>query len=279
MTEVDYADVDLSGTIDMHIHSAPDVRPRKMDDLEMARQAAARGMSAIVLKSHWTLTADRAYIVGQLVPDLRVFGGLALNNPVGGLNPFAVEAALRMGAAQIWMPTFSSAAQPGERLGPGLTILDEGQIKPSVLDILRLIAECDAILGTGHLSSPEILALVPAAHELGVRKILITHPEHPPIEMPLLQQEELRDRHNVLFERCLITTTFGGGSLPFEALAAVIRRVGPETTVVATDFGQVDNPSPTSGLACYIANLYAHGFAEAEIARMTRENPARLLGV
>jgi hypothetical protein len=63
----------------------------------------------------------------------------------------------------------------------------------------------------------------------------------------------------------------------FEALAAVIRRVGPETTGVATDFGPVDNPPPTAGLACYIANLRAHGFALAEIARMTRENPARLI--
>src|SRR5512133_3370346 len=106
----DYSDIDLTGRIDLHIHSAPDIWPRKMDDLELARAAAGRGMRAILIKSHWTLTADRAYLVEQVVPGIRVFGGLALNDTVGGFNPSAVEAALQMGAAQIWMPTMDSAA-------------------------------------------------------------------------------------------------------------------------------------------------------------------------
>src|SRR6266508_3906304 len=106
-TETDYSEIDLTGTIDLHIHSAPDVGPRKMDDLEVARQAAQRGMRAILLKSHWTLTADRAYLVEKVVSGIRVFGGLALNQSVGGFNPAAVEVALKMGAAQIWMPTLS----------------------------------------------------------------------------------------------------------------------------------------------------------------------------
>src|SRR5688500_18689373 len=105
-----YDDIDLTGAIDLHLHSAPDVRPRKLDDLAVARAAAARGIRAILLKSHVTLTADRAYLVEQVVPGIRVFGGLALNHAVGGINPVAVETALRMGAAEIWMPTLSSIA-------------------------------------------------------------------------------------------------------------------------------------------------------------------------
>src|SRR5438105_5235 len=119
------SEIDLTGTIDFHLHTAPDVRPRKLDDFEAARQAAARGM--------------------------RVFGGLALNAPVGGLNPAAVEIALAMGAAQIWMPTESAAAEPQPKPAPGLSILGEAGLKPEVLAILRLIAEHNAILGTGHL--------------------------------------------------------------------------------------------------------------------------------
>ncbi len=275
----DFSNVDLTGMIDIHIHSAPDVAPRKGDDIELARQAAARGMRAILLKSHWTLTSDRAYLVQQVVPNLRVFGGLVLNNPVGGFNPIAVEAALRMGAAEIWMPTLSSAAGTEGCIGPGLTVFDGDHLQPRVLDILSLIAEYDVILGTGHLSSPEILALVPAAHDLGVRKIVITHPEHPPVEMPPLQQEELRDRFGVLFERCLITTVLGGGHLPFEALAKVIRRVGPDSTIIATDFGQTKNLPPVDGLACFISELRSAGFTEAAIARMGQLNPACMLGI
>ncbi len=268
-------DVDLTGAIDLHIHPAPDVWPRIMDDLELAREAARRGMRAILLKSHWTLTADRAYLVEQVVPGIRVFGGLALNEAVGGFNPIAVEAALKMGAAQIWMPTLSAAAGKAG----GLTIFQDGSLRAEVLAVLKLVAEADAILGTGHLSTGEIIALVPAARDIGVRKILITHPEHPPVEMPPAVQEDLRDRYRVLFERCLITTVYGGGPLPFEALAQVIRRVGFESTVISTDFGQARNPSPMDGLASYLAGLRQCGFSEAEIRRMSRENPAQLLGL
>ena len=269
--------VDLSGTIDLHVHTAPDVRPRKLDAFEAARQAAARGMRAILLKSHVTLTADRAALAEQAVPGVRLFGGLALNAPVGGLNPAAVETALKMGAAQIWMPTESAAAEPHPQPAPGLTILDEDGLKPAALEILQLISEHNAILGTGHLSPAETLQLVPAARAAGVRKILITHPEHPPVEMPLLMQEELRDRYGVTFERCLIATELGHGRLPFAALAAAIRRVGCATTVIATDFGQPENPYPVDGLATYIAHLRSEGFAGSDIARMSQANPARLL--
>ena len=270
-------EIDLTGTIDFHLHTAPDVRPRKLDDFEAARQAKARGMRAILLKSHVTLTADRAVLAEQAVPGVRVFGGLALNAPAGGFNPAAVEMALTMGAAQIWMPTESAAAEPRPKPAPGLTILGETGVKPEVHEILHLIAAHNAILGTAHLSPAEILQLVPAARAAGVRKIVITHPEHPPVEMPPLLQEELRDRYDVTFERCLITTVLGHGRLPFAALAAVIRRLGCASTIIATDFGQPENPYPADGLAAYIAHLKAEGFSAAEIAVMSQANPARLL--
>lgn len=270
-------DIDLTGAIDMHIHTAPDVSPRKLDDVEAAQQAAARGMRAILLKSHATLTASRAELVERIVPGVRVFGGLALNDAVGGLNPAAVEAALQLGAVEIWMPTLSAVGDPRPHRAPGLTVLDGQGLRSSVHEILRLIAEHDAVLGTGHLSPAEIMLLVPAARAARVRKILITHPEHPPVEMPVAQQEELRDRYDVVFERCLISTTFGSGSLPFAELAAIIRRVGSATTVAATDFGQPENLSPVDGLALFIAQLQAAGFSQSEVDRIVRTNPARLL--
>jgi hypothetical protein len=175
------------------------------------------------------------------------------------------------------MPTVSSIAQTEDLVGPGISIFQDGRISQAVLDVLRLIAEHDAILGTGHLPVNEIVALVPVARELGVRKILISHPEHPPVEMPPLVQEELRDRCQVFFERCLISTTYAGGNLPFSALAEVIRRVGIESTVIATDFGQASNPPPVEGFAAFIVFLREEGFDEESISRMSRQNPADLL--
>src|SRR6185436_18571078 len=167
--QMQLTEVDLTGVIDLHIHTAPDVSPRKMDDVEAARQAAARGMRAILLKSHATLTAGRAELVERMVPGIHMFGGLALNDAVGGLNPSAVEAALRLGAVEIWMPTLSARGDPRPYRATGLSVLDGDGLVPVIEEILRLIAEHDAILGTGHLSPAEIMLFVPAAREAGVR--------------------------------------------------------------------------------------------------------------
>jgi len=273
------ATIDLTGYIDMHIHGAPDVRPRLLNDIEIARQAASRGMKAIVLKSHVTSTVDRAYLAGQVVPGVRVFGGLALNHAVGGINPFAVEAALHMGAAQIWMPTVSATTQRHDPVRPGLEIKSNGSILQSVREVLELVAEHNAILGTGHLSVEEIRALVPVASDAGVRKILITHPEHPPVEMPVECQRELQRRYDVLFERCFISTPLTGGSVSFTRLAGIIRQVGVESTVISTDLGQPGNPAPVDGFAAYVQELYGQGFGEGDIRQMAGANPAMLLGI
>ena len=278
--------VSLEGAIDLHVHTAPDVYPRRLDDLALAHEAAAAGMRAILIKSHHTLTADRATLADRLVERVRVFGGLALNEAVGGLNPAAVEAALAVGARQIWMPTISAANHRQATGAPGgIRILDEaGQLRPAVLEILSLIARGDVILGTGHLSVPEILRLVPAARAAGVKRILVTHPEFFVVDMPVGIQQELAGP-DLFFERCLIVTVPpyppvpAGPIVPLAAIAAAVRQVGVETTVLATDFGQAGNPSPVDGLRTYIAGMLELGISPAEIERMTRSNPAWLLGL
>jgi hypothetical protein len=274
-------DINLEGVVDLHIHAAPDIRPRLMDDIELAREAAQAGMQAVLFKSHHTLTADRATIAEKHVGGVRVFGGLVLNRAVGGLNPAAVETALALDAREIWMPTLDAANhRRAKDMGDGgITILDEtGVILPVVHEILRLIADQDVILGTGHLSVGEIGALVKAARESGVSRILITHPELPIVSMPIAVQEDLAGT-DVFFERCLIVTTPGEGGLPLSAIAKAVRHIGPDTTVMATDFGQAENPSPVEGMRRYIREMLGVGFKQNEIERMTSTNPAGLLGL
>ncbi len=271
-------DVDLTGLIDLHIHTAPDVWPRALDDVSASFQAQAAGMSAIVLKSHVTLTADRAALAQSHVPSLRVLGGLVLNEAVGGLNPAAVETALAMGARIIWMPTLS--AQNHLRAGgrsDGITIFKEDGLEPELLNTLELIARSDAVLATGHLSVREIRSLVPAAKAAGVRRILVNHPEWPAIDMSVAEQEELRSP-GVYFERCFVNTTQLGGAVPLTRIVADIRRVGSESTILATDLGRAGNPVPCDGLRMYLAALLNEGVSEQEVRRMAGENPAALLG-
>jgi len=274
-------DIRLQGVIDLHIHTAPDIRPRLMDDIELARAAAAAGMRAVLFKSHHTLTADRAAIAEKHAGGVRVCGGLVLNYAVGGLNPVAVEAALAFGAREIWMPTLDAANHRHIKgMGDGgIGVLDEkGLILPKVLEILRLIAGQDVILGTGHLSVGEIKPLVKAAREAGVKRIVITHPELPIVNMPVAVQQELAGP-DVFFERCLVVTTPGEGGLPLSAIATAVRQIGPETTVMATDFGQAENPSPVEGMRRYIKEMLEFGFDQNEIKRMACVNPAGLLGI
>jgi hypothetical protein len=272
---------DLAGLVDMHIHSAPDVQPRYADDIDVVRQAQQAGMRAVLLKSHVTLTSDRAAIAEKVVGKIRVFGGLALNDEVGGLNPAAVEAALQMGAKEIWMPTRSAAAVRRQEGKPGgITLFaDSGALRPEVYDIIDLIAAADAILATGHVSPAESVALASCARQRGVRKILVTHPEAAFIRMPVEIQASLA-KEGVFFERCYVDTTpLMDSAVKLAEIANRIRRIGAGSTVLSTDFGQLRNPSPMEGMRAYLTGLSIEGFRPQEIQKMAGENPSDLLGL
>ncbi len=278
---LDSRDVDLSGLIDTHIHTAPDVRPRALDDIDAARQAAEAGMRAIVLKSHVTCTADRATLAQRVVPGIQVRGGLVLNDAVGGLNPVAVEVALDLGARIIWMPTISAHNHIVKRGGPpsGIRLLTEdGELQPVLFDVFDLVKQHNAVLATGHVSVQEIVALVRAARAAGVRKMVVTHPEVPWVDMPAGIQGELRDL-GATFERCYVSSLPVGGNVPFARIVSDIRQVGVESTVLATDFGMAALPPPVEGMRTYVAALLAEGFSEQDIQLMAGETPARLLGL
>src|SRR5207237_10570863 len=108
---VDQQTVDglLEGAFDTHIHSAPDVLPRKFNDLELAERFKARRMAGFVLKSHYIWTADRATLVNALHPEIQAFGAIALNNSVGGLNPLALNIDGRLGTIVSSLPSVDNA--------------------------------------------------------------------------------------------------------------------------------------------------------------------------
>ena len=263
----------LDGFIDPHVHSAPEHVPRLLDDISLARQAREARMTGILIKSHTTLTADRATIAAKMVPGIRVWGGLVLNDSVGGFNPAAVETALAYGAAEIWMPTHS-AMNHRVFFGQGCRglALEQGQIPDTVHQILELIAEHGAILGTGHLSASEIRTLVLIAREHGVKKVLITHPEAPFIDLPVATQRELAGWGCLLERTWVFTTPALGCVMDSDRLVRDIRDVGYESTVLATDMGQVGNPPPVEGFEAFIQACQAAGFNEHQIRRMAATN-------
>ena len=241
------------------------------------------GMKGVLLKSHHTLTSDRAWLVRQIEPNFEVFGSQVLNIPsTGGLNPAAVETAIGFGAKEIFMPTISAAhflRYKGEDPRKGITILRKnGGLLPEVLQILDLIADANIILGTGHLSVDECRELVDVARKTGVRKILVTHPEWKPTRMPIEVQAELAGK-GAMMEHCHYATTTIGGELDPQEIAAQIRAVGAEHCVMATDHGNKLIPDPIEGMNTYVEEMTKAGISMTEIEKMTKENPKMLLGI
>jgi len=271
----------LDGAADLHVHSSPDVDPRRYDDFDLAREAARAGMSAILIKSHQNSTVERALLVSRIVPGISISGGLVLNETVGGLNPAAVRLALQMGAREIWMPTRSArnhCLHYGE--DGGLSILNAGgQLLPEVEAILELIAPTECILGTGHLSPAEGVVLIRRAREAGVRRILVTHPEWQATCYPVALQRELASIQGIHFERCFVSTTHRCGFTPMKTIADAIAEVGTATTVLSTDLGQPDTPPPVEGLFLFAEQLRSIGFAPDDLYRMMSINPRALLGL
>ncbi len=287
----------LKGAIDIHVHSGPDLYPRIQDHAELARSAQEAGLRALVIKCHNFPTAAHALMVRKDVPGIDVFGSLNLNLQVGGLNPIAVEAAIKYGARQIWFPTVDAvnhAALVGGEVGqhgkglvvagglsaytrkhPRLHILGvDGGLLPEVHEILRMIAEANVILNPGHISFEEMEQLLPAARAAGVRKVLVDHPFFSKISLER-QEKLVAAGATINYTAAELLPRWWRVSV--EDFMAGIRRIGVVNTVISSDTGQVHNPPPVEALRITIQLLLEEGFSEAEVRTVLHTNPAKLL--
>ena len=296
---MDYKEL-IKGAYDLHVHSAPDVLPRKMDDIEMAQRIKESGMAGYAIKSHYFCTSERAELINKLYPDCDAVGTITLNSSVGAINPTAVEMAARSGAKLVWFPTCDSAHEiahvfdgnPNKKLpywaqiiiqmkeagiqAPVIHILEEdGTLKKPVMDVLDIIAKYDMILATGHVSHEEAFALVEEAKNRGVKKIVVTHVDFPTTYYTVEEQKRFVEMGAVM-EHCY--TTWATGKVEFEVTKEMIREIGPANCILATDLGQKTALYPDEGLLEFAKRLYDDGFTAEEIRTMTVDNPRALLG-
>jgi hypothetical protein len=289
----------LKGAYDTHVHAGPDVLPRKFDDIELAKRTQERGMAGFVLKSHYICTADRATLLRKMFPGVQAFGGIVLNNAVGGLNPIAVDVAGRLGNKVVWLPTVDSAneleniaGQLDESklpywmgiaremrsmgiAGEWLEVTDtEGNVTEPVRQCLELIAKHDMVLATGHIRPRAMLPVAKAAKEAGVQRIIITHPEFPTTLLSIEEQKALQ-KYDVYFERCF--TTPQSGKIPWEHVYENVRQTGASSTILATDLGQSTNPYVDEGMAQYIGRFLDAGFSETDLHEMVHSNASAVL--
>jgi hypothetical protein len=292
----DIADL-LVDAIDLHIHAGPSAQPREVDAAEMLREAVEAGYQAFVVKDHFFPTMTTAATVQKHLADgrIKVYGGLALNNSVGGFNLKAVDVAHTMGAKFVWMPTVSAnnhikTHNKGLRF-PGahglqvkerpIDLLNErGELKAAAVAILEYLAGTDMIIATGHGTAREVDAVVRTAVRLGVEKVYVNHPQY----MIGATLKDITDWAALGAYIELNAVVYVPGSrfetLRMEDAAAVIKTIGTDRAVIVSDYGQKGNGSPVAGLKRFVDLLVnEHGISKSDITTMVHTNPAKLLGM
>jgi hypothetical protein len=288
----------LEGAVDLHVHPAPSPLPRRIGAAEAARLAGEAGFRAIVVKSHHHSTVTDVLALaeeGRIPDDVRVYGGIALNGPVGGVNPAAVDLALKLGGKIVWFPTIGSpqhirhhAEHPdlkfpklAVRLKPEepIEILANGRVRDEVYQVLESVKEADAILASGHLAPDRITALFEAAREVGVARLLVNHPNF----VVEATHEDARRwvalgaviEHSL----CMYDEDSSFYHWDVDTLVAWIEAVGPERSTLGSDLGQMDNPLPTDAFRKIVRRLLDRGIRVDDVRRMVCDNPAELLGI
>jgi hypothetical protein len=290
----------IDGAYDLHVHSAPDVLPRKMDDLEMAQRIINAGMKGYAIKSHYFVTSERAELVHKLYPECDLVGTITLNNSVGGINPAAVEMAARSGARLVWFPTCDGSheqkcvfddSKPDKKLpywaqiviqmreagvvSKPITILDDNdKLTDNTYQVLEIIKKYSLILATSHLSHMETFTLVKEAKRLGLEKIIITHADFPTTFYTIEEQRELVSM-GAYIEHCY--TTWATGKVDFQTTLEQIKAIGCDHVVLGTDLGQPTALYPDEGLLLFATKLVEAGIPEEEVVKMTVRNNVNLL--
>jgi Family of unknown function (DUF6282) len=287
----------LEGAVDLHVHPAPSPMPRRIDASEAATLAREAGFKAIVVKSHHhsTVTDVLALQKHGLDAGAEVYGGIALNGPVGGINPHAVDVALKLGGKVVWFPTIASPKHIAHhRAHPDLKfpkttiklqpeepvdVLENGKLRPEVYAVLESIRDADAVLASGHMAPDRITAVLEAAREVGVQRMLVNHPNFV-IEATFDDARRWVELGAVIeHSLCMYDERSTFYHWELDVLVQWIEAVGAERSILASDLGQMENPLPTESFRVIVEKLLDRGIGNDDVRRMVKDNPAELLGV
>ena len=273
----------LKGAIDMHCHSGPSVMPRRLDHIEALEEASSAGMRALLFKDHYYSATPATELLNKHFKHLGVtmLSGVPLNNSTGGLNIYAVEHGIKLGARLVWMPTFSSANHINahkkdaefkdkfpqtkkKMLDPvPLGILDaKGHLLPEVGPILDMIAENDVVLSSGHLHISECWPLFEEAKKRGVKRLLCNHPSYV-VDASLDDIRRLAGM-GVYCEHSMCMFVPGSKFHFYQPaeLDAMIKAATPEKTILGSDLGQIRTtatPAPEGGYRIRGTKIFISG--------------------
>jgi hypothetical protein len=286
----------LIGAVDLHLHPAPSPFPRRMTLLSGVTQAAEAGFQAVIVKSHHHSMVTDLLAVSDAVDGLPIpaYSGVALNNQVGGLNISAVGLALQMGGRIVWFPTISSGqhieAHSGDlkfpttarayRPNTQTAVLDDnGKLLPAAREILAMIKEYDAILSGGHMSVPELDAVIRAAAAIRIEKIIVSHPNFVIHAAPEICAEWTQFGVKFEHELCMYDDRSSFYHWELDVLLNYLDVTGIEHTMIGSDLGQANNPLPVQAYRRLVRGLLDRRVSTKDITTLISRNPASFLGL
>jgi len=276
----------LRGAYDVHQHSGPSPHTERLfDELDLAIHGCYIGLGGIVFKEQYMQSTRSARIVQRVVDEwadehdrkrIEIFGGVCLNYAVGGLNPDAVISCYRTGGKYVWLPNVDSNHHRrvvDQGVGQGMDLIEEeGRVTPAARQILELVAESDMVLGIGHQSTRERLALVQEAVSLGVQRIEITHVNYPVSWLTPEQCKVFADLGAYISIYAIDDAYY-----TWPEVIAVYEAVGPERMLIASDRGHISMGHPIDGLRRLIVGFLQSDVPDEHIRMMCQTNPYNLL--
>jgi hypothetical protein len=287
----------LKGFVDTHVHAGPTLTEREFSVWQLAAEAEKGGFSAMVLKDHFISTVPIARAMQEKLGHTgpKIFGSLALNNSVGGINPKAVEIAIGFGAKMIWMPTISAANHYRKHRAPGtkfpvlmkketvadmpLEVIDaDGALTPETEDVLNILADhSDVVLATGHLSRTEVDALVHRCAQVGINRVLVTHPHF----LVDAKEDDMRSWQSLgaymEFTAVISLPSSPIYCRPVEDVADLIKSLDVDKVILSSDLGLKNAGWPIEGMSEFLELLGEAGVADDDLKKMIATNPAKLL--
>lgn len=290
-------DVDelLTGSIDIHAHGGSEPFDRIGLETSMLKSFMQAKMRATVIKTWYTPSASRnALLTEQMqrmceedptLSPVKLFGGITLNQSVGGLNPNAVERCLKYpGMKYVWLPMVDSYFHRklvyDDQTGSGIHVLDEnGKVPAELKEIFRICADNNLILASGHYPYKETSVVFEEAIKMGVKNLEVVHPAHIHSKTTIEQMKQYAKENVKLMLSGLGTLCFPLHETGPVYAAQMISEVGADHFVYGSDFGQIHNPPHIIGNRWMIQILLAYGVTKEEITKIFKTNPAKHLGL
>jgi len=275
----------LAGALDVHVHADPcSLIARSQDYTEVALECARAGMRAVVRKDHMYSTVGEAMAIQRHVDDLVERGALANRIEVYGGVPTRfcadsslVRDALRFGTLkEIWMNPVG-----------GVSLLDGTKVKEEVRDLIKLARDNGVGLNLGPPNHSSVYGetgdydglapLVEAVAEIGCLACL----DHPLSSYDIDEIEKLTPPgvYAGLFCFPSLPSIIKGPLADPQETLDLVRRIGPERCIVASDVGTMLEPTTLESMRLMVRFLLTLGLSERDVDLMLKVNPAKLIGL